>query len=133
MIMIKCLAIFLMSIMFLWSGLDKVFKFNRKVTVLVKKTKLPYSLSSTGMVLVILLEIIGFLLLIEYYCKKYILSSYIHPYIPPKQLAKYVLISILIFLVVVTLIYHPLDLKKPIPFLSNLTTFGAFLYLYGDL
>jgi hypothetical protein len=130
--MIKCVAIFLMSIMFLWSGLDKIVKFQKKVSVLAKKTGLPSSISSIGMFLVILLETFGFIILLEYYCNKYILSKFIHPFIPPKQLVKYILVSILIFLVVVTFIYHPLDLNKPIPFLSNLTTFGAFLYLYGN-
>lgn len=122
-----------MSIMFLWSGMDKIVKFNKKVSVLAKKIKLPHSIASIGMILVIILETIGFVLLLEYYCKKFILSSFIHPYIPPKELVKYILISILVFLIVVTLIYHPFDVKKPIPFLSNLTTFGAFLYLYGDI
>ena len=49
-----------------------------------------------------------------------------------KQLVQLILILVLIFLIVVTLIYHPLDLKKPIPFLSNLTTFGLFLFVYSD-
>ena len=31
------------------------------------------------------------------------------------------------------MIYHPPNLERPIPFLSNLTTFGLFLYVYSDL
>ena len=90
------------------------------------------------MVLVILLEIIGFLFLIEYYFNKsYLYNLFdklnIFIKISQKQLIQIILLLLLLFLIVVTIIYHPPNMKHPIPFLSNLTTFGLFLYVYSDL
>ena len=90
------------------------------------------------MILVILLEIIGFLILIDYFFKLDIFYKYFNKLnifisLTYKQIIQIILLLILLFLIVVTLIYHPLDTSKPIPFLSNLTTFGLFLYIYSDL
>lgn len=131
-------GILLASLMFIWSGINKIFNFNKKVKTLSKKTKLNNTLSSIGMVLVILLELVGFVFLIEYFYQKqtvYNVFSQINRLVvlSQKQLIQIILLLTLIFLVVVTLIYHPFDHKKPIPFLSNLTTFGLFLYVYADL
>lgn len=131
-------GILLASLMFIWSGINKIFNFNKKVKTLSKKTKLNNTVSSIGMVLVILLELVGFVFLIEYFYQKqtvYNVFSQINRLVvlSQKQLIQIILLLTLIFLVVVTLIYHPFDHKKPIPFLSNLTTFGLFLYVYADL
>lgn len=131
-------GILLASLMFIWSGINKIFNFNKKVKTLSKKTKLNNTVSSIGMVLVILLELVGFVFLIEYFYQKqtvYNMFSQINRLVvlSQKQLIQIILLLTLIFLVVVTLIYHPFDHKKPIPFLSNLTTFGLFLYVYADL
>ena len=131
-------GILLASLMFIWSGINKIFNFNKKVKTLSKKTKLNNTVSSIGMVLVILLELVGFVFLIEYFYQKqtvYNIFSQINRLVvlSQKQLIQIILLLTLIFLVVVTLIYHPFDHKKPIPFLSNLTTFGLFLYVYADL
>ena len=135
---LKKYGILLASIMFIWSGQNKIFNFDKKVLTLVKKTNLDTNICMFGMVLVILLEIIGFLFLIEYYFNKsYLYNLFdklnIFIKISQKQLIQIILLLLLLFLIVVTIIYHPPNMKHPIPFLSNLTTFGLFLYVYSDL
>ena len=111
--------------MFIYSGIMKIFNFNKKVKFLQKKTKLPLVINQMGMIGVILLEVVGSLIIIFHY-------------LYPKQKIPVIIIKIikalfLIFLVVVTLLYHPPSKKVMIPFLSNLTTFGGLLYMFSDL
>ena len=134
----KKYSILLASIMFIWSGFNKIQNFDKKILTLQKKTNLSENLCIFGMILVILLEIIGFLILIDYFFKLDIFYKYFNKLnifisLTYKQIIQIILLLILLFLIVVTLIYHPLDTSKPIPFLSNLTTFGLFLYIYSDL
>jgi len=128
---LKCISIILISIMFLWSGVQKILHFQNKVTVLSKKTNMPKWLSSLGMIGVIILEILGFILLIGNCCK--LTFPFLPKWLSRKQMIEYILLAILAFLIVVTFIYHPPSMKKPIPFLSNLSIFGAFLYIYADI
>ena len=122
----KTFGIMLASIMFIWAGYTKVVDFNSKVDGLVRLTNWPRSICNLGMVAVIILEILGFLLLVDYFSTNKMNLS--------KTIIKRIIESVLLFLVVVTLIYHPLKKdSSPIPFLNNLTTFGLFLYVYGDL
>ena len=135
---LKKYSILLASIMFIWSGINKISNFDKKTLILIKKTNLHETICYTGMILVILLEIIGFLFLIEYFFQKnilYTLFSKINIFIKlsQQQLIQIILLILLLFLIVVTLIYHPFSKEHPIPFLSNLTTFGLFLYIYSDL
>ena len=135
---LKKFAIILASIMFIWSGFNKIINFDKKVLTLQTKTRLGITTCQLGMILVILLEIIGFLLLIEYFLKQsYLYSVFdklnIFMKISQEELIQIVLLLILLFIFVVTIIYHPLNVRKPIPFLSNLTTFGLFLYVYIDI
>ena len=137
MIDFKKYSIFLASIMFIWSGIDKIINFNKKVSTLSTKINLSPVICSIGMVLVILLEIIGFLLLVEYFFNLkifYNLINKINIFIPLSQqtIIQIILLLILLFLITVTIIYHP-PWGKPIPFLSNLTIFSFFLYVYSDL
>ena len=134
----KKYGILLVSIMFLWSGQNKIFNFEKKVATLMKKTNLDNNICNIGMILVILLEIIGFLFLLEYYFGMdtlYKLFDKINIFIDltQRQVIQIILLLLLLFLIVVTIIYHPFSLKHPIPFLSNLTTFGLFMYVYSDL
>ena len=135
---LKKYGILLASIMFIWSGINKIFNFDKKTLTLIKKTNLHENICYFCMILVILLEIIGFLFLIEYFFQKnilYKLFSKINIFIKlsHQQLIQIILLILLLFLIVVTLIYHPFSKEHPIPFLSNLTTFGLFLYIYSDL
>ena len=134
----KKYSILLASIMFFWSGQNKIFNFEKKVSTLIRKTNLNQNLCNIGMILVILLEIIGFLFLLEYYFNINILYSIFNKInifidLTQKQLIQIILLLVLLFLIIVTIIYHPPSIKHPIPFLSNLTTFGLFLYIYIDL
>lgn len=134
----KKYGILLASIMFLWSGQNKIFNFEKKVETLMRKTDLSKNICNVGMILVILLEIIGFLFLIEYYFGMDILYRLFDKInilidLSQRQLVQIILLLLLLFLIVVTIIYHPPSLEHPIPFLSNLTTFGLFLYVYSDI
>lgn len=72
------------------------------------------------MIGVIILEIFGSFLMIIYFMNNKIIN---------KEIIK--LINLL-FLIVVTILYHP-PTDKMILFLSNLTTFSGLLYIYADL
>ena len=129
---LKQLAFILVSIMFVWSGFGKISSFNSNVTGLTKKTGLPSALCSIGMFLVVILEIVGFIVLLEYFLNIKGVSGLFSSILSQKQLSKYILVCVLLFLVVVTLIYHPFSFSSPYPFLKNLSLFGAFLYIYAD-
>lgn len=118
----KRVAIFLFFIMFIWSGISKIFNYSSKVTTLARKTKLPYPLNDIGMVSVIILEIIGTILIVYYFFGGNI----------DKKLVKYILQIYLLFMVVVTLLYHP-PTDKIIPFLSNVTTTAGMLLIYDNI
>ena len=134
----KKYGILLASIMFLWSGINKIQNFDKKVLTLMNKINLDENICILGMILVILLELIGFMFLIEYFFNSnylYNLFNKINIFIKlsQKQLIQIILFLLLLFLIVVTIIYHPPSISHPIPFLSNLNTFGLFLYVYSDL
>lgn len=119
-VMVK-IAVVLFFIMFIYSGFNKIFKFQKKVITLSKKTHLPMFINQLGMILVILLEIIGSIIIIIYFINNSLIN---------KDLVKFVNIIFLLFLVVVTFLYHPPS-KSLIPFLSNMTTFAGFLLIYN--
>ena len=129
----KSFSVLVMSVMFFWSGINKILNFDKKVETLVKKTGWPNMLCIFGMVGVILLETVGFILLLEYYLNMQLLTKLLSPLIGQRELIQLILITIILFIIVVTLIYHPLDVSRPIPFLTNLTILGAFIYVYADL
>ena len=120
---LKSISIILFFIMFIYSGINKLFNFNKKIKVLENKTRLPHIINVLGMISVILLEIFGSLIMIFHFIIK---NKKNIKYI------KYTNLLFLAFLVVVTLLYHP-PTDKMIPFLSNLTTFAGLLYIYADL
>tara|TARA_Y100000389_G_C17470632_1_gene530325 strand:+ start:9596 stop:9985 length:390 start_codon:yes stop_codon:yes gene_type:complete len=120
---LKQTAIVLFFVMFIYSGINKIFGFDKKVLTLQKKTGLPHVINQFGMIGVILLEIIGSILIILYSLN--LLKI-------PVLSVKLTYFVYLAFLVVVTLLYHP-PTQKIIPFLSNLTTFAGLLYLYSDV
>ena len=119
--MIKNIAIILFFIMFIYSGINKIIKFNIKTIILQKKINLPYIICAFGMVLVILLETIGSLIIYYNLFNKNKI----------RIITNITYLLFLLFLIVVTFIYHP-PTDKIIPFLSNVTTFAGLLYLYAD-
>ena len=129
----KTYAIIITSIMFIWSGIDKITNFNKKVETLVKKTGWPSVLCIVGMILVIILETFGFIILIDYFTKSDIILSKLNSIIQKKKLIRLILLAVIAFIALVTVIYHPPIEGKMIPFLNNLSLFGLFLYLYADM
>ena len=118
----KQIAVFLFFIMFVYSGIMKILNFDKKVNVLGTKTKLPKILNILGMIGVIILEIFGSLIL---------LFNVLYENVIPNKIIEAIYILYLLFLVVVTLLYHPPS-QHMIPFLSNVTTFGGMMYIYLD-
>ena len=120
---ILLISIILFFTMFVYSGFSKMNNFNKKVKFLQSKTKLPHIINMLGMFGVMSLEIFGSLLVILYF------SNYVTI---PNSIIKIVLLLFLLFLIVVTILYHP-PWDKKIPFLSNLTTFAGLLIIYEKL
>jgi len=121
-------AVLLFFVMFIYSGTMKIMGFSKKTKGLSKKTGLPYPINELGMIGVILLEVIGSLIIISYFWgEKNIFGIRLE-----KEYMKYLLQIYLLFLVVVTFLYHP-PTDKLIPFLSNVTTFGGLLLIYNLL
>lgn len=113
------LSVILFFVMFIYSGMNKIFNFSKKVSVLSAKTGLPLVINQIGMLCVIILELIGSAIMILYFFKcKYV----------DFNLVKIVNNLFLLFLIAVTFLYHP-PWHTPIPFLSNLTTFAGLLLL----
>lgn len=109
--------------MFIWSGVNKIFNFDKKVKTLNKKLSfLPKFCCDFGMVMVIILEIVGALILL------YSAIFYKNRSIMLQTITNITLILFILFLIVVTFIYHPPG-KKMIPFMSNLCDVGAFILL----
>lgn len=114
------IAVILYFIMYVYSGIMKIVKYNQKVETLTKKTGLPYPINDLGMIGVILLEIFGSLIVVYHFWGGKI----------NKKIVEYVLYSFMLFIIVVTPLYHPLT-KKIIPFLANITTFSGLLLIYN--
>ncbi len=118
-------AVVLFFVMFVYSGINKIQNFDKKVDTLEKKIGVSDNLAKLGMALVILLEIVGSLYLVLYFT--YLMDKKNEVY---KKAAIATLVLFLLFMVVVTLLYHP-PTKQKIPFLSNVTTFAGFLLMLG--
>ena len=106
--------------------IDKIINFKSKVQTLDTKLnkKFPLWLVNLSMCSVILLEIIGSIIIIlrVLYLNNPEMTKILLP------LSNIVLILLLLFLVIVTFMYHPPN-KGIIPFLSNCTTFGGIAVL----
>ena len=116
------IAIILFFIMFIYSGFNKIFNFSTKTEGLAKRTNLPYLINEIGMLGVILLEIIGSFIIIYFFFGGNINKEYVIRVVG----------LFLLFLIVVTFLYHP-PTDKIIPFLSNVTTFSGLLLIYDIL
>lgn len=128
-------GIALYQTMFLYSGIDKVRHFDAKAVNLSMKVQerlslqLPAGLAKAGMAGVVLLEILGSLVLILF-----AIAQAVNPRVaePWKGLARITIILMLIFLSMVTPLYHFPD-RRVIPFLSNVTTAAGFLLMWVAL
>lgn len=118
------LSVLLFFSMFIYSGVEKISNFDKKVQTLQEKlTNFPRLLLNIGMVLVIILEIFGPIIILTRLCLNKN-SPHILNILSNITLAFFVL-----FLVIVTFIYHPPSSNKMIPFLSNCTTLAGVLFL----
>ena len=105
-------------VMFIYSGFSKMNNFHKKVDTLQSKTRLPHFINVLGMLGVMLLEVVGSVAMIVHFFKNKAL---------PVSLIKLISKLFILFLIVVTWLYHP-PWDKKIPFLSNLTTLsGLFI------
>lgn len=118
-------GILLFFVMFVFSGFRKIPNFNKLVSDLEKKTHLPSPINKLGMIGVIILEIIGALIMVSYFWFPQKTQKYFD-----KQTIKYICQLFILFMIIVTPLYHPPH-KQIIPFLSNLTTTGGFLLIYN--
>ena len=105
--------------MFIYSGFSKIKNFQKKVSTLQSKTHLPHIINVLGMFGVMALEVFGSLIMI---------AHFYNPKLLPNDLTKLVNILFILFLIVVTILYHP-PWDKKIPFLSNLTTLAGLLII----
>ncbi len=122
---ISKVGILFFFIMFVYSGFGKIMNFQKKCKGLAKKTNLPYPMNELGMIGVILLEIIGALIIVSYFWFPQMTQKYIK-----KEYVKYICLLFILFMIVVTPLYHPPH-KQIIAFLSNVTTTGGFLLIYN--
>ena len=116
------IAIILFFVMFIYSGIMKIKNFDKKSSILAKKINSSKQIANIGIVMVILLEVI---------CSLYIIFYILFNKKDKNIYRILALISValfLIFMIVVTFIYHP-PTDKLIPFMSNLTTFAGFLFI----
>ena len=121
-------AVFLFFVMFVYSGIMKIIGFTKKTKGLSKKTGFPSPINELGMLGVILLEVVGSLIIVAYFWgQKDIFGIRLE-----KEYMEYLVQIYLLFLIVVTFLYHP-PTEQPIPFLSNMTTFGGLLLIYNLL
>jgi len=120
------LSTILFFTMFMYSGIDKIKYFNDKVNTLNAKldSKFPIKLLNFGMGCVIVLEIIGTLIILSR-----IIMGKNSPHIL-NIFSNITFILFILFLIAVTLLYHPFSSKKPIPFLSNCTTIAGLIFLF---
>ena len=114
-------------IMFIYSGYDKIINFSDKIKSLDNKLSkyinLPESVLEFGMTLVILLEMIGPFIILA----RMILGNDAPDIL--KILSNFTFICFILFIIVVTLIYHPPN-DKIIPFLSNCTTLSGIIIMF---
>ena len=122
----KAFGIILASLLFIYSGFNKIIKFDKKVNSIISKTGVPKEIGMLGIIGVICLQIFGFIILMDYYTMNLLGLN--------KTMVFRVIELIMLFLIVVTQIYHPLKKgSSPIPFLTNLSILGLFIYVYADL
>jgi hypothetical protein len=121
------LASLIFYIMFIYSGYDKIIYFKDKIKSLDNKLsqyiKLDECILDFGMKLVILLEILGPIIILA----RMILGKDAPNIL--KILSIFTFICFILFLIVVTLIYHPPN-DKIIPFLSNCTTLSGIIIMF---
>lgn len=119
------IGIFLLTIMFFLSGIDKIINFKNVSLGLKSKLSnklflnLPIYFSYLAIILVIILEILGPIIMnYSYYVKKHY------------KYAKYTSLFLAVFVIIATYLYHFPPLKSQYyPFMSNLALIGGLIIL----
>ena len=119
--MYKFIAMSIFFIMFIYSGISKISNIKNLSKTLEKKSGLPYTLSTIGIIGAIILEVAGSIILI---------SDKLYP-IYPELLIHFTYLVYFLFIVLVTILYHPFS-KEPYKFMKNLSIIGALIYMYVD-
>ena len=113
----------LLVIMFLISGINKIFNFELEVNNLIKKLEysFPIEFYKIIILLVIILEILASIMIIYYFVTK-----------NNQREAYYSTIALIIFTILATLVYHLPDFnnyKRSIPFWANISLISGLLLL----
>lgn len=123
---IRLFAAILLTTMFILSGFQKIITYAKTVDNFKGKLNVNVNTKIYHLIiiLVILLEILAPVIII-YHCITGEYSSY----------SNYAIISLIVFTILATLLYHPLDITnyyKSIPFWANISLIGGLLLLLED-
>lgn len=116
----KLIPVNIMMIMFFLSGIDKMINFYKISNEFTKKTpmKIPIQLAYMAIIIAIIIELIAPILINVGLIKK------------NKRLVFYSTLSLIVFTVLATLLYHfPPTGYQYYPFMSNLTTIGGLMLI----
>jgi hypothetical protein len=119
--MYKNISLFIFFIYFIFSGYNKINNFKNVSNGLMSKLNISNFFSQILIVLTILLEILGSFIII--------LNNLLFEF--PELIIHFTYLTYLIFLILVTFIYHPYK-KEPYKFLANTSLFAALLFFYID-
>ena len=126
----KYIVYSLLLLMFFLSGINKIFNFDKTVLSLSDKINpiisLDMNLYKLAIVLVIILEIVA----------PYIIVSNSYKKSKDKQYSLYSGYLLILFVILATLIYHPLKINnymKSIPFWSNVSLIGGLVLMVLDI
>lgn len=123
---IRLLAAILLTAMFFLSGFQKIITYTKTVDNFKEKMNINVNTEIYHLVilLVILLEILAPVIIV-YHCITGEYTAY----------SNYAIVSLIIFTILATLLYHPLDITnyyKSIPFWANISLIGGLLLLLKD-
>ena len=113
----------LITLLFLLSGIEKIYKFSKTTTGFSKKINLPLPLSKLVIICVILLEIIAPIIITSY------TFTGLFNLLPFFKIA---VISLILFTIAATMMYHNpfISGKNYHAFITHLTIVGGLLALY---
>jgi len=116
----KLIPVNIMMIMFFLSGIDKMINFYKISNEFTTKTpvKIPIQLAYMAIIMAIIIELVAPILINVGLIKK------------NKRLVFYSTLSLIVFTVLATLLYHfPPTGYQYYPFMSNLTTIGGLMLI----
>ena len=125
-----CLASIFINLLFFLSGIFKINDFSTVCKGFISKTSVSLFLAKIIITLVILLEIFAPLIISFYFCNAEANSK--NKFFT--TLTKLLILSLIVFTILATYIYHfPPKRSHYYPFISNVSTIGGLLLLYGFL